>query len=245
MRIIADLHTHSIASGHAYSTVMEMVAGAREKNLEMLAITDHGPALCGGPHPYHFSNGHVIPRQHGNLELLWGVEANVVDAEGRLDLPEQYLNLLDIVLAGFHPEAGFDNSGIEENTRAFAAAIRNPRVHAITHPGNPYYQVDFERIIPLAAEYHTAIEINNSSFTGFRKGSFEVCTEVAKLAKRYGAPILVSSDAHIAAQIATFDKSMEVLNIAGIDESQVINTSVEKIKAHLARKTVKVRELTR
>ncbi|HBN10269.1 MAG TPA: phosphatase [Cyanobacteria bacterium UBA8530] len=238
--IVADLHTHTIASGHAFSTVAEMVTGAQQKGLKMLAITDHGPNLPGGPHLYHFSNGHIIPRQYPGLELLWGVEANIVDVEGNLDVPEQYLDLLDIVLAGFHPEAGYDNRGIEDNTRAFIAAVRHPRVQILTHPGNPYYPVDYERVIPAAKAYGTAIEINNSSFTGFRKGSFEVCCEVAKIAKRHGAPLVINSDAHIACQIGTFDKSLEVARIAGLEVSDVINTSIESIRAHLKGKKARV-----
>lgn len=229
MELIADLHTHTIASGHAYSTVMEMVAGAKEKGLKVLAITDHGPKLPGGPHMYHFTNERVIPRHHGDLELLWGVEANVINEAGELDLPDNYLAMLDIVLAGFHPEAGYDNHGIEANTRAFAAAIRHPLVNAITHPGNPYYPVDYDQVIPMAKEYGTALEINNSSFSGFRKGSYEVCSEVARLAKRYGAQVIISSDAHMAHQIATFDTAIEVATRGGLTQEDVLNASLEGI----------------
>lgn len=236
MELIADLHTHTIASGHAYSTVMEMVAGAKEKGLKFLAITDHGPNLPGGPHVYHFSNERVIPRHHGELELLWGVEANVISEAGELDVPDVYLEMLDIVLAGFHPEAGYDNQGIEANTRAFAAAIRHPLVNAITHPGNPYYPIDYEQVIPMAKEYGTAIEINNSSFSGFRKGSLEVCSHVAKLAKRYGAPVIISSDAHMAHQIATFDTAIEVATRARLTEEDILNSSLEGIAKIRAKK---------
>lgn len=40
-----DLHTHTIASGHAYNTRNEMIAAAAAKNLEVYAITEHAPAM--------------------------------------------------------------------------------------------------------------------------------------------------------------------------------------------------------
>ena len=36
-----DLHTHTIASGHAYSTVQEMAKAAADRGLELLGITEH------------------------------------------------------------------------------------------------------------------------------------------------------------------------------------------------------------
>ena len=41
MEYILDLHTHTIASGHAYSTIREMAQAASEKGLKLLGITEH------------------------------------------------------------------------------------------------------------------------------------------------------------------------------------------------------------
>ena len=43
-----DTHTHSLVSGHAFSTIAEMSAAAARKGLELLAITEHGPG-CADP----------------------------------------------------------------------------------------------------------------------------------------------------------------------------------------------------
>ena len=61
MKIVADMHTHTISSGHAYSTVNELAAEASRKGLLAIAITDHGPALPGAPHIYHFGAMRFIP----------------------------------------------------------------------------------------------------------------------------------------------------------------------------------------
>ena len=53
MQFIADLHIHSIASGHAYSTVNENAKAAADRGLQLIALTDHGPKMPGGPHLYY------------------------------------------------------------------------------------------------------------------------------------------------------------------------------------------------
>jgi putative hydrolase len=108
MKIIADMHTHSIASGHAYSTINELAAAASAKGLLAMAITDHGPALPGGPHAYHFGAMRFIPREIGGVRILLGCEANIIDINGRIDLSADYLNRLDFVMAGLHVFCGFD-----------------------------------------------------------------------------------------------------------------------------------------
>ena len=56
MKLKIDLHSHTVSSGHAYSTLLENLRAAKEKGLEALAMTDHGPNMPGGPHLYHFYN---------------------------------------------------------------------------------------------------------------------------------------------------------------------------------------------
>ena len=52
--IIADLHTHTLASTHAYSSLTEMVRAASERGLYAIAITDHGKAMPGSPRDWYF-----------------------------------------------------------------------------------------------------------------------------------------------------------------------------------------------
>lgn len=47
MKTLLDVHTHTIASGHAYSTLQEMAKAAKDKGLEILGITEHGPNIPG------------------------------------------------------------------------------------------------------------------------------------------------------------------------------------------------------
>jgi len=235
LKLEADTHCHTIASGHAYSTVVENAKVAREKGLKLIAITDHGPSLPGGPHLYHFGNLKVLPRVIENVYILRGVEANILDYEGRLDLPERYLKDLDIVLAGFHTYC-YPGGSVEENTKALINAMQNPYVDIIVHPGNPEFLIDIDKFVEAAAEYDVAIEINNSSFTVSRRGSEENCLQIAKKAKEVGAKIAVGSDAHICFDVGFFDKALMVIKESGIEEQNILNVSYLKLIDYLKEK---------
>lgn len=233
MRIIADMHVHSVASGHAYSTINELARAARRKRLEALAITDHGPALPGGPHLYHFGAMRFIPERLFGVRVLRGVEANIVGPGGELDMPEPYLARLDFVMVGFHEGCGFDGRGMAANTDAVLRAIENPRVRAVAHSGNPEFPVDLEALVKGAADTGTALEINNSSFSMSRKGSRPNCEQLAELAARHGALLVVGSDAHIAQGVGEFADAVAVLEKIGIAAEQVANSSYSKLMEFL------------
>jgi putative hydrolase len=229
MDIIADMHTHTVASGHAYSTVNEMAGEARRKGLKALAFTDHGPALPGGPHLYHFGAMRFIPPWIAGVRILQGVEANIIGADGTLDMPESYLARLDFVLVGLHEGTGFEDCGIGGNTAAVIRAMANPRVRAVAHSGNPVYPVRFEELVQAAVETATALEINNASFSLSRGGSRPHCEHLAELIARSGALVVVGSDAHIAQGVGVFGEAVAVLEKAGIPAEQVVNSSYGRL----------------
>lgn len=233
MELEADLHTHTTASGHAYSTFKEMVEAAHEKGLKMIAITDHGPNMTGAPDTEFFFNTFIWPRVVNGVHVLRGIEANIVDTEGRLDLPDELLEQLDIVLAGFHGGTGYQGSTVEDNTKAMIAVLQNPRVHIITHPGNPQFPIDFEKVVLAAREYGKALEINNSSFF-VRPKSNEFCLKIAKFARRYGVMVAVNSDAHISYQVGEWPLAMDIVYRAGIEKTQILNSSAEMVRKFLA-----------
>ena len=82
MKTLLDVHTHTIASGHAFSTLQEMAAMAAEKGLQLLGITEHAPGIPGTCATIYFRNLHVVPRQMYGVELLLGAELNITDYKG-------------------------------------------------------------------------------------------------------------------------------------------------------------------
>ena len=88
---LLDVHTHTVASGHAYSSLQEMVHAAAEKGIQLLGITEHGPAVPGSCPLLYFKNSHCIPRNMYGVQLLIGCEMNILDTEGRLDIEESLI----------------------------------------------------------------------------------------------------------------------------------------------------------
>jgi putative hydrolase len=232
VNLVADLHVHTIASGHAYSTIKENVIAARERGLKMIAITDHGPGLPGGPGLSYFSYMQILPSVDEGVEILVGVETNILE-DGKLDMPDRYLEMMDIVLAGFHPPC-YRGGSVSDNTRAMLNAIKNPYVDIIVHPGNPHYPIDLDEIIAAAKEYNTVLEINNNSLTeGVRKGSRVNCGLIAREIAKWNLLVAIGSDAHYVDRVGKFDHAIQLVEEAGIREEQVLNTSTEKIRAYL------------
>lgn len=234
MKLVADLHTHTVASGHAYCSVNEMAQAAADVGLEMIAITDHGPNMSGGPHLYHFGSIHVVPSVIAGVRVLKGVEANIAGPGGELDLPDLPLSELDIVFAGFHTHTGYDDSGIVKNTHALIRTMENPHVDGIVHPGNPTYPVDIDEVVRAAKDLGKLIEINNASLTVARWGSWENCVKFVEKAAEYGATIVICSDAHHTSLVGDFDKAVELVKSVGFDSELVLNTDVNKIREFLA-----------
>jgi len=239
LKFYVDTHCHTISSGHAYSTITEIAEAASEKGLKIIAMTDHGPAMPGGPHPFHIGNQVVIPDYIKGVRILKGVEANILDFQGTLDLPERRLSKLDIVIASLH-DVCIAPGSVEENTAALIAAMKNPYVDIIAHPGNPYYPIDIERFVECAIETGTLIEINNSSFIGSRKGSEVNCRRIAALAKEKGAMLAAGSDCHISFDVGKFNKVEEIFEELSVPEELVINTDPRKLIDYLNKKGKKV-----
>ncbi|MEI6387020.1 MAG: PHP domain-containing protein [Spirochaetota bacterium] len=232
MRIVIDTHTHSVASGHAYSTLGELAEAAAAKGLEGFVLTDHGPSMPGGAHPWHFGNLRVLPSRISGVRFWKGIEANIIDHEGGIDLVESELARLDFVLAGFH-EVCFASGSREENTRALLAALANPWVDAISHPGNPAFPVDLSAVVRAALKEGKALEINNSSFT-IRRGSDANCLEIARLSAEAGGRLVVGSDAHFHGDVGNFSKALAVIDKAGVSENLVMNSDLAGFEAFLA-----------
>lgn len=231
MEIVVDTHTHSVASGHAYSTVQEIAAAAREKGIKIVAITDHGPAMEGTTHIYHFGNLRVLPEEIYGVRVLKGIEANIVDSDGSIDLPVRYLRKMEFVIASLH-EITIKPSTVENNTKAVVNALKNPYVDVIGHPGNSVFQVDIERVVKAAREYNKLIEINNSSFV-VRKGSWNNCMVFLQRCKEYGVRVVCGSDAHISFDVGKFDKLYTLLQEVDMPKELVLSISPQKFMEYL------------
>ena len=113
-RLRADMHMHTLASGHAYGTIREMAAAAKEKGLHLIGISEHAPGIPGTVNPFYYSNLEIIPRTIHGIEVLHGCEINVLNGGG-LSLKQEYIDFLDYAIAGIHRPC-YENEGRDNNT---------------------------------------------------------------------------------------------------------------------------------
>lgn len=230
-----DIHTHTIASGHAYGTIREMAQGAAERGLELLGISEHAPGIPGTCEPVYFSNLRVAPRELYGVEILYGCEINVLN-DGTLSL-DKYIEKLDYAIVGIHGLC-YQDAGMDKNTDNVVSCMRHPKVFFVSHPDDDHTPLDYEQLVIGAKENHVALEVNNSSLLKQEKrlNCVENYKTMLRLCREYEVPVIVSSDAHDPLYVGRFQESCELLNDVGFDKQLIINTSVEKFMAHIRMK---------
>ncbi|AEH34679.1 phosphatase [Vibrio anguillarum] len=234
MNLVVDTHTHTYASGHAYSTLIENARSAKENGLAMFCTTDHAQSMPGAPHYWFFSNQRILPRFLDGVAIIRGIESNIMNRAGEIDVHPSVDQNLDWVIASFH-EPVFQPADKAAHTEALINVIKGGRVDALGHLGNPNFDFDFDEVIACAAQHHVAIEINNSTLKGHsRVGSVDRCYEIAKVAKAHGAYVTTGSDAHFCQDIGQLQLASELLENVGIAAEKVITHSVEQFLAFLA-----------
>lgn len=234
MRDVLDVHTHTIASGHAYNTMMEMIRAAQEKELEVYGITEHAPKMPGSCKDFYFHNLRVVPRQHGNLELLLGAELNILDRNGAVDMEEPYLGRMDVTIASLHTPCIAPGSR-EYNTECVINAIKNPHINIIGHPDDSRFPLDYEAVVQAAKEYETLLEINNNSLnpSGYRGDTRENDAEMLRICKKYGAAVILGSDAHYHEDIGDHRRAYSLLAETEFPENLVVNTDKERLYPYI------------
>jgi DNA polymerase (family 10) len=199
--IKGDLHAHTKESDGSHD-LDTMVQAAQKKGYEYIAITDHTKGLGvarGLDEKRLAAEMRQIDEANRRLRgftILKGTEIDI-RADGKLDLPDEALTGLDIVVASIH--SGFKQTR-EQITKRLLAAIRNPCVSVIAHPTGRLiserdaYDVDMEAVLSEAAKYGVAMEINAYPMRLDLKDSH------IRLAKGYGVPLVISTDAHVTSQ---------------------------------------------
>jgi len=227
-----DLHMHTVASTHAYSTLHDYIDEATEKGITLFAITDHGPDMADAPHYWHFMNMQVWPRIVNGVGILRGIESNIKNIDGDIDCTGPMLTAIDVIIAGFH-EPVMPPSDKETHTAAMIAAMAGGEVHIISHPGNPRYPIDIKAVAEAAAKYNVALELNNSSFTHSRKGSEPNCRAIAQAVKDAGGWLALGSDSHIAFSLGGFEQCERILREVDFPEERILNVSARRFLDYL------------
>ena len=238
MKILVDTHTHTIASDHAYSTVLENAAAAARAGLEALAVTDHTPPLTDAPRMSHFRNLRVLDRVIDGVTILRGAELNICDARGGLGVADSDLSDMDLCIASIHTVV-YGSPDPAENLRAYQGAMEDARVKIIGHPEDGRAPVDFFALARAARDAGVLIEVNNSSLRpiSYRQNTRENMTALLRACEACGAHICLGTDAHFAPAVGRFDESLSLLEELHFPEELVANTSLAKFLDFIRRRS--------
>lgn len=240
MDYIADLHTHTLASTHAYSTVLENAAAAKEKGIGYLAVTDHGPMMEDSPHPWHFGNLGALPGLIYGVRILRGIEANILP-EGRLDLEERLLAGLDWVVASMHSPL-YPEDQIENTTENYCRVVQNPFVDVIGHSASQHFPYDYDVVLPEVKKHGKIMEIKGR-FSSERVR--EAYLQLALACLRHEVRVTVNSDAHFAGDIGAVQDGLSVLEEAAYPKELILCGSRQNMEQYLEERKERIRKWKR
>jgi hypothetical protein len=232
IKIKTDTHTHTLASGHAYSTIEENLRAGKEQGLELVGITDHFSSFfvpstdfaCFG----FFINKKALPEVWHGVRLLFGAEVDIIDLKGnlfghdlyipypnkngvKLTYEEGILNRLDYLIASVHYKDFAANSTVVENTELYIKALEHENVKILGHIGRSGLEFDIDEVVKAAKSLNKMIEINEASF-GHGETVRERCLKVALACAKYGTKIAVNSDAHSSFEIGKYPNTEHFLD---------------------------------
>ena len=222
-----DPHTHSIASGHgSHATITDLAKKAASIGLKSVGITDHAPETLSSSRLAYFRNLAYAPKKRCGIELLYGVELNILDKNGTVDLPDDVLANLDYAIISMH-SPNYQSGSVEDNTLAYVHAMCHPHVKIVGHPEDVKFPIDFEALIIAAKYYGIAIEINNHSLSplGYRGDVRENVQMILNLCKKHNNPVVLSSDSHGIEHVGDFQYALELIDKCDFPKELILNYS--------------------
>jgi putative hydrolase len=228
MKLIADTHTHTVASTHAYSTILENARVAADKGLLYLATTDHSPNDVDSPHIWHFHNlVRVVDREIFGVKMIFGAEISIVGQHGELNMDNSDMKKLDWIIASVH----FPVEGVKDYTDVYSAVAENPLVDVIGHSAHSYYRFDYDKVLPLFRDNHKLVEVNDSQI--IHRGRAAEYRELAAKCKEYRVPVIVNSDAHFCYRVGDKDGAEQILTETDFPTELIVNAHKETFTEYL------------
>ena len=234
MKIKTDLHTHTMVSDHVFSTLMENIDYGIQQGMELIAMTDHAPAIPDGAHEWHFINSRNLPSVVKGVKLLKGAEANIMSKKGNIDLEGFALECLDMVIASIHNPTYADRDA-EDHTETWLNVLDNPYVDILGHPGRDNFYFDVDAVTKKAKEKNVCIEFNEHTLVKNSR-SDDLCKEIVLACKRNGTKVVISSDAHFCTEVGVYSKYITLLEEIEFPQELIMNTNASKFIEYLEEK---------
>lgn len=221
---LIDLHTHSVLSTHAFSSLTENIAEANRKGLKYLGSSEHQFDDKGvGIHPFAAHNLKSVPENINGTRFLKGLEFNI-QLDGSIDTSSLKKSMLDYGIASLHSYV-YHDQGIELNTKAYLNALDNEHITIIGHIDDGRYPTDYKQVIEKCKKVHKLIEINNSSLKpdNGRVNSRENYVKVIELCKELKQPVIINSDAHICYDVGNYELAYNLLKELYFPNELIVN----------------------
>lgn len=253
IQIQVDPHTHTLFSGHAFSTIGENAACAKKLGLTAIGQADHyGPTFTHDlPGWGSMMNMKALPRVIDGVTILASVEIDIVDFEGHLgfwdrEMPfkrpgetrtpspnDPLLESRDYAIASVHRFPGMEENTLAKNTDMYCRVLEDPRIHIIGHPGRAGLRFDLDTVCKCAKAHGKMLEINDHSFDSPAAVTDE-CRRIALKCAELGAQVVVSSDAHSAWFVGHVERAVGMLEEIGFPEELIANRTLEGFEAAIA-----------
>lgn len=230
--ISADIHTHSVASGHgSRDTITDMARAAAKNSLKIFGISDHAPATPGSAGVSYFRNLRLADRERFGVKLFYGVELNILNTDGDVDLEDELTQSLDYAFISMHHPI-FQSGDISSNTSAYINAMKHPGVRFLGHPDDGRFPVDYERLLSACRKYQVFPEINNASLMpdAYRADGYCNSLKILSLCKKMQLPVLLSSDSHGKEHIGDMQYIFPLLEECDFPEKLIINSNMELLQ---------------
>ena len=233
--IKGDLHCHSNWDGGANS-IEEIAKAAQGMGYEYVGIADHTKFL----RIEHGLNEKQLELRNKEIKklnkrfqasgsrfrILKGCEANILN-DGSIDIKDEALAKLDFVIAGIHSSF---KMGKSQMTERMIRAVRNPNVDIISHPTGRIikrrdeYQIDFDKILRVAKETGTILEINAYP------ERLDLNDQNIRRAKEAGVKMIINTDAHHIDQLRYMEYGIAQARRGWAEKNDIINTQpLEKL----------------
>ncbi len=243
MLLTGDYHTHTPYS-HGKNTVLENTTVAKEKGIKEIAITDHG-----FNHPFFGLRRKQLPNLRRDVEdakaktglnVLMGMESNLISVEGDTDMKDEDLQYFDIYLCGIHELVRYTTWGdmykimwqnywpyqrdkkpkqkvIDNTTNAYVNAIKKHPIDILTHI-NFRCCCDIETVAKCCADYGTYIEINTKP-----EHVAHLKPEDIAVMASCGARFVIDSDAHTMDRVGDTEIAEKLIAESGISLDLIDN----------------------
>lgn len=232
---LGDYHTHTTLS-HGKGAIEDNVIAAIKLGLKEIAITDHGfghGCYAVKRSDFDIARAEVIRlrEKYPEINIMLGLECNMLTSSGKIDLNEGEADKLDIILCGFHKVVRTDLSSalgfcfpnvlgvggrqaLVKNTDAYIRLIEKNEIDILTHI-NCAIKADAIEVAKACKHYGTYLELNGKRIN-LTDGEIEKIVEME-------TPLIVGSDAHSPDRVGDFSVPQSVVDRLKIPNKLIAN----------------------